>query len=80
MPHLDATCFSSYKEGDYGVVKMENNGGCKISRIGDVCVETSLGCKLILKEVQCVPDMRFHLISVGALDDDGYQNCFLGGR
>jgi hypothetical protein len=56
---------------------MCNNGVYKIFRIGDVCVETSLGCKLILKEVRHVPDMTLHLILVGALDDDGYQSHFL---
>jgi hypothetical protein len=72
--------FSSYKEGDYVVVRMGDNEVCKISDIGDVNVETSLGCKLTLKNVRRVPDMRFHLISVGALDDDGYQSHFFGGK
>jgi hypothetical protein len=59
---------------------MGNNGVCKISGIGDVNVETSLGCKLTLKNVRHVSDMRLHLIFVGALDDDGYQSHFIGGK
>jgi gag-polypeptide of LTR copia-type/GAG-pre-integrase domain/Zinc knuckle len=72
--------FFSDKEEDYGVVRMRDNGVCKISGIGDVNVETSLGCKLTLKNVRHVPDMRLDLISVGALDDDGYQSHFFGGK
>jgi hypothetical protein len=79
MSRLNITCSFSYKKGDYGVVRMGNNKVCKISEICDVCVETSLGCKLILKKVWHVPDMRLHLISVDALDDEGYQNHFFGG-
>jgi Integrase core domain/GAG-pre-integrase domain len=43
-------------------------------------VETSLRCKFTLKNVRHVPDMRLHLISVGALDDDGYQSHFFGEK
>jgi GAG-pre-integrase domain/Zinc knuckle len=71
---------SSYKKRDYDVVRMRDNGVCKISDIGNVNVETSLGCKLTLKNVRHVPDMRLHLISIGALDDDGYQSHFFGGK
>jgi hypothetical protein len=59
---------------------MGDNRVCKISGNGDVNVETSLECKLTLKNVRHVPDMRFHLILVGALDDDGYQSHFFGGK
>jgi hypothetical protein len=71
--------FISYKEGDYGVIRMRNNEVYKISKIKNICVDTRLGCKLILKEVWHVPDMRLHLILICALDDDGYQNHFFGG-
>jgi hypothetical protein len=43
-------------------------------------VEISLGCKLTLKYIRYVPGMRFHLILIGALDDDGYQSHFFGGK
>jgi GAG-pre-integrase domain len=68
--------FSSYKERDYGIIRMKDNEVCKIFDIRDVNVEISLGCKLTLKNVRHAPDMRLHLISVGALDDDGYQSHF----
>jgi hypothetical protein len=59
---------------------MGDNEVYKISGIRDVNVETSLGCKLTLKNFRHVPDMRLHLISVGALDDDGYQSHLFGGK
>jgi hypothetical protein len=64
--------FSSYNQGDYGIVRMKDNEVCKISNIEDENVKISIGCKLILKNVRYVPDIRLHLISVGTLDDDGY--------
>jgi hypothetical protein len=64
--------FSSYNQGDYGIVRMKDNEVCKISNIEDENVKISIGWKLILKNVRYVPDIRLHLISVGTLDDDGY--------
>ena len=32
----DRKCFSSYKDEDYGFVKMGNEGACRIVSIGDV--------------------------------------------
>jgi hypothetical protein len=72
--------FSSYKEKNYDVIRIENNGVYKISGIGEINVKTSLGCNLTLKNIRHVPDMRLHLISVGALDDDEYQSHLFGGK
>ena len=44
-------CFSSYRIGDYGYVKMGDNGACMIADIGSVCLTTSTGCKLTLRDV-----------------------------
>jgi hypothetical protein len=79
--HVTFRCdlFISYKDGDYGVIRMRNNEVYKISKIKNICVDISLGCKLILKEVWHVSDMRLYLISICALDNDGYQNHFFGG-
>ena len=41
--------------------------------IGDVFLETSIGTKLVLKDV---PDIRLNLISTGRLDDEGFTNSF----
>ncbi|CAJ2658330.1 unnamed protein product [Trifolium pratense] len=71
--------FSSYTIGDFGTVKMGNEGVCKIVGMGDVWVETSIGCKLQLKNVRHVPDIRLNLISVKVLDIEGYHTYFGGG-
>ncbi|CAJ2652104.1 unnamed protein product [Trifolium pratense] len=70
--------FSSYTIGDFGTVKMGNEGVCKIVGMGDVWVETSIGCKLQLKNVRHVPDIRLNVISVKALDIEGYHTYFGG--
>ncbi|PKI46705.1 hypothetical protein CRG98_032900 [Punica granatum] len=59
---------------------MGNGQSCKIVGIGDVCLETELGCKLLLKKVRHVPEIRLNLISTGQLDDEGYSNEFSNGR
>ena len=68
--------FTSYKNGDFGNVRMGNSGVSKIVGIGDVCIETSIGNKLVPKDVRHVPDIRRNLISTGRLDDEGFTNSF----
>ena len=53
---------------------MRNEAKCEIVGIGDVKLETSIGCKLVLKDVRHILEMRFSLISVGKLDDEGYHS------
>ncbi|PKI40877.1 hypothetical protein CRG98_038718 [Punica granatum] len=60
-PHRDF--FSSYTTGDYGYMRMGNGRSCKIVSIGDVCLETELGYKLLLKKGKHVPEIRLNLIS-----------------
>ena len=43
--------FSTYKAGDFGTVKMGNKGVSQIAGIGDICIQTSMGCTLTLKDV-----------------------------
>ena len=38
--------------------------------MGDVELETSIGCKLVLKYVRHVPEIHFSLISIGNLGDE----------
>ena len=59
---LDRKCFSSYKVGDHGFVKMGDEGACGIVGIGDVCLVTSTGCKLVLRDVRHVPKVRLNMI------------------
>jgi hypothetical protein len=48
--------------------------------MGDIQLETSVGCKLLLKDVKYVPEMLFSLIFIGKLDDEGYHNYLGGGQ
>ena len=72
--------FSSYTSGDFGYVRMGNDGSSKIIGAGSVCLETSTGCRLVLRDVRHVPDIRLSLISAGLLDDQGYANKFCDGK
>ena len=54
--------FTSYTPGDFGVLKMGNDGVSKVIGIGDVWLQTNMGMKLLLKGVRHAPDVRFNLI------------------
>ena len=75
----DWKCFSSYRAGDHGFVKMGNEGACRIVGIGDVWLTTPTRCRLLLKEVHCVPEGRLNLMSAGQLDDEGYEGSIRNG-
>ena len=48
--------------------------------MGDIFLETNIGCKLLLRNVWHVPDIRLNLIYGGKLDDEGYNNNFSDGK
>ena len=66
--------FTTYKAGDFSVVKMGISTYSKIVGIGDVCIKTNVGCMLILKDVRHVPDLRMNVLSTLAMDRAGYCN------
>ncbi|RDY07894.1 hypothetical protein CR513_07940, partial [Mucuna pruriens] len=68
--------FTSYTVGDFGVLKMGNDGVTKVISVGDVCLQTNTGMQLWLRGVKHAPDVRFNLISMHMLDDGGYDNHF----
>ncbi|KAG6424239.1 hypothetical protein SASPL_114654 [Salvia splendens] len=72
--------FTSYTSGDFGVLKMGNDGLVKVVGIGDVCLITNNGTKLTLRDVRHAPDIRLNLISAGKLDDEGFCNTFSEGQ
>nr|GEW02864.1 putative receptor-like protein kinase At4g00960 [Tanacetum cinerariifolium] len=72
--------FISYTPGDFGSVKMGNGLTSKIVGIGDVCMETGVNMRLVLKGVKHIPDLRLNLISTGKLDDDGFYDTFNNGK
>ncbi|RDX93346.1 hypothetical protein CR513_24405, partial [Mucuna pruriens] len=63
--------FTSYTAGDFGVLKMGNDGVTKVINVCDVCLQTNTRIG-----VKHAPDVRFNLISVHMLDDGGYDNHF----
>lgn len=44
--------------------------------IGDIYIKTNGRCALVLKDVHHVPDLWVNMISLDALDRDGYMNYF----
>ncbi|CAH9131081.1 unnamed protein product [Cuscuta epithymum] len=76
-PHQ--SLFATYNSGDHGAVKMGNTSFSNIVGIGNVHIQTSVGCTLVLKDVRHVPDLRLNLISGVALDRQGYESQFKEG-
>ncbi|KAJ4721123.1 Retrovirus-related Pol polyprotein from transposon TNT 1-94 [Melia azedarach] len=72
--------FTSYTSGDFGDVKMGNNGLAKAIGMRDVLLETNNGTMLLLKNVKHIPDIRLNLISAGKLDDEGFSSNFSSGQ
>ena len=72
--------FSSYTSGSFGWVRMGNEAKCEIVGMRDVELETSIRCKLVLKYVRHVHEIRFSLIFVGKLDDEGYHSHLGEGK
>ncbi|RDX76303.1 hypothetical protein CR513_43717, partial [Mucuna pruriens] len=57
--------------GDFGVLKIGNDGVTKVIGVDDVCLQTNTRMRLWLRGVKHVPDVRFNLTSVHMLDDGG---------
>ena len=72
--------FTSYSQGDYGCIRTSNEGLSKIVGMGDIYFQTNIGCRLLLKDVRHVPDIRLNLILIGKLDDEGFNNQFGDGK
>ena len=66
--------FSSYTPGDFGTLKMGNDGLTKVIGVGEVSLKTESGTSLLLKDVKHALDIRLNLISIGKLNDDGYYS------
>ena len=57
-------------------MNMGNDDTCKLVGIGEVCLLTSTGCRMVLKDVRHVSDIILNLISTGRLNDEGYNGTF----
>ncbi|GKV15798.1 hypothetical protein SLEP1_g26549 [Rubroshorea leprosula] len=64
--------FSTYKAGDFGTIKMGNKSVSHIMGVGDICVQTNVGCTLTLKNVRHVPDMHMNLL-LAHMSEKGLQ-------
>ena len=53
---------------------MGNKSVSQITGIGNICIQTSMGCTLTLKDVRHIPDLRLNLIFVHMLDKDRYNH------
>ncbi|KAK9008582.1 hypothetical protein V6N11_075471 [Hibiscus sabdariffa] len=72
--------FTSYTHGDFGVLRIGNDGLVPVTGMGDVSLVSNNGTRLILKDVRHAPDIRLNLISTGKLDDEGFCNTFSDGQ
>ncbi|KAG8377191.1 hypothetical protein BUALT_Bualt08G0002500 [Buddleja alternifolia] len=77
-PHRDM--FTSYTSGNFGRVRMANHGVTEVIGMGNINLETDTACRLILRDVRHIPDIRLNIISNGKLDDDGYVSNFGEGK
>jgi hypothetical protein len=53
--------FTSYTRSFTGQVRMGNSGSLTIVGKGTICIETNIGCMLVL-DVRHVPDIRLNLL------------------
>ncbi|KAG8372456.1 hypothetical protein BUALT_Bualt12G0068100 [Buddleja alternifolia] len=72
--------FTSYTSGNFGRVRMTNHGVTEVIDMGNINLETDIGCRLILRDVRHIPDIMLNIISTGKLDDDGYVSNFSEGK
>ncbi|KAK8957982.1 hypothetical protein KSP39_PZI000374 [Platanthera zijinensis] len=70
--------FATYTTHDCGVLRMGNGDTSKVLGRGDMHLKTSTGALLVLRDVRHVPDIRFNMISVGRLGDEGHLSVFGG--
>ncbi|KAJ0494593.1 putative RNA-directed DNA polymerase [Helianthus annuus] len=66
--------------GNFGQVRLANDKMLDITGIGDIDLKTSLGTVWTLKNVRVIPELKRMLISIGQLDDQGYDVHFGGGQ
>ena len=71
---------TTYKAWDFGTVKIGNTSHSNIVEIGDVCIQTDIGCTLMLKDVRHNPDLQLNLVYGTSLDRAGYESYFGNDR
>ncbi|VFQ95551.1 unnamed protein product [Cuscuta campestris] len=76
---FDEEKFDTYQTCDGGAVKMANGARSKIAGVGTVQVRMFDGVVRTLTGVKHVPGLKGNLISLGALDSEGYRFFAQGG-
>ena len=69
-----------FKAYNGGTIIFGNNAPCKVTGIGSIRLRTTDGRRLTLTRVQRVPALGKNMISLGALDDLGYNNGELSDK
>ena len=68
------------KLGNFGTVRLADGTSLNVTGIGDVVLKTTLGTTWTLKSVRLIPDLTRMLLSIGQLDDQGYNVNFGNGQ
>ena len=74
------TYFFDYHDLDREKVMMGNNVVCKVIGMGNVSLRLHDGTIWELREVIYVPDLKRNLISLGLIDQNGFNIKFESGR
>ena len=75
-----ADVMKPYTSGSFGKVYLADDEPLEIVGKGDVRIKVSNGSMLELDDVRHVPGSKRNLLSVGQMDDEGYDINFGGGR
>ena len=65
--------FDTYKLANSGYVMMGNDASCRVVRIGNIRVKMFDSVIRTLCDVRYVPDLRKNMISLGTLDNNGFN-------
>ena len=71
--------FDIYMLVNSGFVLMGNDASCKVIGIGNIRIKMFDGVVKTLCDVRHIPDLRKNLISLGALDSNGFCYKFESG-
>lgn len=67
-------------QDSFGTVSLANNQTLDITGVGDIDLKTTSGTVWTLKDVTVIPKLKRMLISIGQLDDQGYDVHFGNGQ
>lgn len=71
--------FTEFMEVNGGQVIMGNDFSCKIKGIGKIVLKLENGYVLTLNKIRYIPSLKRNLISLGTLDDEGFNTIINKG-